>query len=176
MSGPRGPLPDPNRRRRNAPTIPTTNLPASGVKKRAPKPPAWMQLGPAGLAWWKWAWRTPMAAGWSSGHAVAIARRASLEDDMAIIGEVDSLDILEIDDVETLAVARRIIGRLAALCVGRIAICREMRELDNQLGLTPKGMAALRWTIVADVVQEPAKPGTVSDIAGRRARLLASGS
>ena len=61
---PRGPAPKPNARRRNAPTIPTTELPAAGVKGRAPKPPKGYEFGPAGKAWWGWAWRQPQAAAW----------------------------------------------------------------------------------------------------------------
>src|SRR4051812_39596724 len=72
-----GPLPSPTRRRRNAPTIPTTELPASGRAGRIPKPPSWAHLGTAGQAWWKWAWRTPQSAGWglATGHEVMISRR-----------------------------------------------------------------------------------------------------
>jgi len=31
-------------------------------------------------------------------------------------------------------------------------VVREMREMDDRLGLTPKGLAALRWKIVPDEV------------------------
>lgn len=50
---------------------------------------------------------------------------------------------------------RAIVAHLAALATGKLNICREMRELDDRLGLTPKGLAALRWQIVDDA---PAKP------------------
>ena len=56
-----GPLPTDDKRRRNAPTIPTTKLPAAGRKGRVPKVPPAYTLGDAGAAWWKWAWRS-----WSS--------------------------------------------------------------------------------------------------------------
>lgn len=125
-----GPLPKPagQRRRNNPPTIPTTELPASGRAGSVPKPPRWIPLGPAGSAWWKWAWKTPQAAAWAPGHEVALARRAALE-----------------DDVES----------------SRLPLVREMRELDDRFGLTPKGMAALRWQVVADKEPVEQKPATI---------------
>jgi hypothetical protein len=162
--GQRGPLPKPDdqRARRNAPTIPTTNLPASGREGDVPEPPEWIALGAAGLAWWTWAWKTPQAAAWSDGDLCIIARRASLEDDLAVQGTVDTIDLVlaDIADAETTAQVRAIIGKLAAIATGRTGICREMRELDNLLGLSPKGMAALHWKIVAD------KKATVTAIDG----------
>ena len=117
----RGPLPDPNARRTNAPTIPTTSLPQSGRTGRAPALPAWVKLGTAGRAWWAWAWKTPQACAWGTGVGMEsiVARRAALED---MLG-----------------------GETAAL-----PLMKEMREIDDRLGLTPKGMANLRWKIVAD--------------------------
>jgi len=35
-------------------------------------------------------------------------------------------------------------------------VIREMREMDDRLGLTPKGLAALRWKIVPDDDLPPA--------------------
>lgn len=153
---PRGPLPDENRVRRNAPTIPTTQLPASGRKGPAPTPPVGAGLGAAGKRWWKWAWSTPQAAAWASGHEGVVARRASLEDDLAALADVQSLDLADVLDEEA-ARFRSTVQRLAALATGRLAILREMRELDDRLGLTPKAMAALRWTIAA-----PAAEGSAS--------------
>lgn len=115
---PRGPLPSPTRRRTNAPTIPTTVLPAAGRKGSIPKVPAHVVLGDAGRAWWRWAWRTPQAAGWDAGALMAVARRAWLEDQLA-------------------AVSADKAGALAG----------QMLRLDHQFGLTPKAMADLRWTI-----------------------------
>lgn len=147
---PRGPLPNPNRRRRNAPTIPTTELPVSGRGKPAPAPPDASELDEAGRAWWLWAWSTPQASGWSDGDLFMLARRASLEDDMRTIGAVEGLDLLDALDAESESKFRVMIGRLAALAGGRLGLFREMRELDDRLGLTPKGLANLRWTIVDD--------------------------
>ncbi len=115
-----GPLPNDKRRRRNAPTIPTTVLPLDGFSGPVPKVPPFVELGKAGRAWWRWAWTTPQAAAWSPGHEVAIARRASLEDDMTVQSTGSP---------------------------GKLALLREINSLEDRLGLTPKAMAALRWTI-----------------------------
>lgn len=165
-----GPLPDPKRRRRNAPTIPTTALPATGRTGRVPKVPVWVELGDAGLAWWAWAWKTPQAAGWAPGHEALVARRASLEDDLAAIAQVEGIDWEELEAAaESAGKFRLVVRRLAALVAGRLAICREMREIEDRLGLTPKGMAALRWEIVAaGPDSEPTTVGQSDDEVGRR--------
>lgn len=161
-----GPLPNPERRRRNAPTIPTTDLPAGGRKGAAPKPPVGYELGAEGAAWWAWAWKTPQAAGWSSGDLYVIARRAALEDDFAAIRAVDTELVL--DPYEDDEVLKGLISRLKALAVGELQVAKEAREIDDRLGLTPKGMAALRWRIVAD---GPAKRTQGSSSAARRGQL-----
>lgn len=140
-----GPLPSPDRRRRNAPTIPTTSLPVGGRRGETPAVPSWVVLGEAGLAWWVWAWGTPQAAAWDAGSVSVVARRASLEDRFAAADE-----------------------RSVA------AISRAMEPLENRLGLTPKGLAELRWKIVADVEDEDEQGGgaTVISYEDRRSRLL----
>lgn len=151
-----GPLPNPQRRRTNAPTIPTTNLPAGGRHAPAPKVPRWVKLGKSGRAWWAWAWRTPQAAAWAAGHEVFVARRASLEDDLSALEDIRGLDF----DVllgASASEARQAVARVAALATSRLSVLKEMRELDDRLGLSPKGMAALRWQVVADA----------PDVAGR---------
>lgn len=166
-----GPIPNPQRRRRNAPAIPTTNLPITGRKGRPPRLPRWLELGNAGTAWWRWAWKTPQACGWGPGHEVVVARRASLEDDLAAIARVEGLDAIEVLAAEEMADVRAMVTRLAALATGRLAICREARELDDRLGLTPKGLAALRWTIVADEPDADVDDGAVSELDEYRRRL-----
>ena len=171
-----GPLPETHRRRRNAPTIPTTSLPAGGRTGPIPKPPKWTRLGASGSAWWRWAWRTPQAAGWASGHQSFVARRASLEDDLAAIDHIDSLDALDLLRAEDAQAFKLLIGRLSALVTGRLAIVREMREIDDRLGLTPKGMAVLRWEVVN--VAAPPAADAADEVTerrdARRARLSAS--
>lgn len=143
-----GPLPQATRRRTNAATIPTTHLPASGRKGRAPGVPPFVTLGKAGRAWWAWAWRTPQACAWAVGMESVAARRASLEDDLAALASVDGLDFSDLG--ERADEVRATVARVASLATGRLAILREVRELDDRLGLTPKAMAALRWSIVAE--------------------------
>lgn len=159
-----GPLPKPDRRRRNQPTIPTTKLPASGRAGSMPSAPK--TLGPDGKAWWRWAWKTPQAAGWSTGDRAVIARRARLEDDLAVLEDLDfgppPIDRDELEAwLEGITFAVQTLRRLAG---GGLAVAKEMRELDDRLGLTPKGRLALRWEIVKD--EEPAegkeqRPATV---------------
>lgn len=71
-----------------------------------------------------------------------MARRASLEDDLAALEDVRGLDLDDLGDQ-----VRATVARVAALATGRLQIVKEMRELDDRLGLTPKAMAQLRWTI-----------------------------
>lgn len=164
-----GPLPKEQRRRRNAPAIPTTSLPAGGRTDPAPDIPVGVELGVTGLAWWEWAWRTPQAAGWASGHEAAVARRASLEDDLAALRDVEGLDLLDIVDEKWPAI-RSAVQCVAALATGKLAILREMDALDDRLGLTPKSMAALRWSIKAD---EPAADAPAADEDGTLAAVHA---
>lgn len=157
-----GPLPKPDARRRNAPTIPTTTLPAGGRRGRSPKVPAAYELGDAGAAWWKWAWRLPQAAAWGTGDLYVIARRATLEDDLAALEFSDHFDLEELldieDGMERYQRLRSVIQNLKGMASGRTNVMREMRELDDRLGLSPKGFAALRWKIVAEEEAPAATP------------------
>lgn len=160
-----GPVPNAQRRRNNQPTLPTRPLPAAGRKGAPPRPPKWVELGVAGTAWWKWAWKTPQATAWDIGVRPVIARRASLEDDLAAVGEMDSLDLADLVDAESERKFKTLIRRLAALVGGRLAILKEMRELDDRLGLTPKAMGQMRWSIEEEDRAEPERGPTNS---GRR--------
>lgn len=180
-----GRRPSPDARRTNAATIPTTSLPASGRKWKSHLPRCPYELEAAGAEWWAWAWRTPQACAWSSGDTFVVARRARLEDRIVDLESVADFDLRDfgLEGEERLdEVNRRLRSMLALLksmAGGRSAIEREMRELDDRLGLTPKGMATLRWTIVEDA-PAAAAPGegdgasSASPFAGRRAELLAS--
>jgi len=148
----RGPLPKTKKRRTNQPTIPTTELDVSGRKGRPPKVPGAYNLQKAGTEWWKWAWSTPQALAWDSGALYVIARRAQLEDDLALVDSpfeaTDLAELLGVDEDEAIGKLEYIVNRLAALAGGRLPIVKEMRELDKRLGLDPKAMAELRWEIV----------------------------
>ena len=168
---PRGPLPDPNHRHRNAPAIPTTNLPASGFKGPIPRPPKWVPLGRAGTAWWRWAWRTPAAAAWSTNDHPMIARRASLEDDLAALAAVEGLDADEAAATDKAAELKLLVQRLASLVTGRLSIVKEMRELEKGLGLYPKAMADLRWKVADDSPAPQTTTSSVPSLEDRRSRL-----
>lgn len=176
---PRGPLPKKDARRRNAPTIPTTDLPAAGNTGKRPTCP--YKLGPAGKAWWNWAWKTPQAAAWDHGARYFVARRAQLEDmaaaldaaeDSAAIAELFHLDEHS-DFTEQL---RWVLGGLKRAAGGLVPIAREMRELENRLGLNPKALAENRWTIIASAQPEPEvaapDPGSTPDERRRSMRIV----
>jgi hypothetical protein len=158
-----GPLPNPKRRRRNPPVIPTTELPVSGRKGRPPKPPETYRLEQAGKAWWKWAWGTPQATAWDSGAFYVIARRAQLEDDLDALDLNDALELVDLlagADKEAIERVAYALDTLKRAATGKLALEKEMRELDKVLGLTPKAMAELRWKIVAEEKQGEAPTPT----------------
>ncbi len=171
MAG-RGPLPNPTRRRTNPPTIPTTNLPAEGRQGPPPKLPPGVKLGKVGRAFWKWAWATPQAAAWSPGHEAAVARRASLEDDLAAIGTVTSLDLAELLEAAADDDLKALVQQLTGLVTGRKGVLQQIDQLDDRLGLTPKAQAALRWTIKGDEAagQEPKLASVSAPADGRWGR------
>jgi hypothetical protein len=162
-----GPLPSANKRRRNAPTIQTTNLPAAGRKGRAPKCP--YSLHEQGLLWWRWAWATPQATKWDQGSLYAAARRAQLEDDLAALDFADHLDLSDLLGGADEDAARRVKWALSALkrsASGSVNVMKEMRELDKRLGLDPKALAELRWVIAEE---EPAEAPRVAPVRRLRA-------
>jgi hypothetical protein len=103
-----------------------------------------------------------------------VARRASLEDDLTALAKVNGIDVSEMGEDANLREMRAVIANLASLATGKLQILREMRELDDRLGLTPKGMAALRWVVVQDTPAETPKqedlPAGVASM-DRRSRL-----
>lgn len=131
----------PNPARTNVHDVPTLRLPAAGRTGRTPLPPAWLVLGPAGRAWWRFAWRSPQATVWLDSFAPAVARRALLED-MLVDADVKS----------------------------RLTVMREANQLEDRLGLTPRSMVGMHWVVADDVVVDEA-PAGVSPMAGRRVRL-----
>lgn len=154
-----GPLPNPQRRRRNAPTVPTTSLPASGRKGCPPACP--YELASYGAAWWSWAWGLPQACAWSAGDLYAVARRARLEDEHAALQFVDGLDLVDLlagADREATQRVEWALSTLKGCATGTLQVKKEMDALDDRLGLNPKALAALRWTIVDDEPAAGAKP------------------
>ena len=79
---------------------------------------------------------------------------------MAVLESGDDLsDFLGFDRDEMVKQIEFMMRTLKALAGGRLAVAREMRELDDRLGLTPKGLAALRWKIVPDDAATPVATG-----------------
>lgn len=155
-----GPLPQKDARRKNAPTIPTTELPAGGTTTKAPRCP--YKLGPAGRAWWRWAWKLPQASAWDTGATYFVARRAQLEDMAASLDAVEDsaaiAELFQFDEHSDFAEQLRwVLGGLKRAAGGLVPIAREMRELENRLGLNPKALAENRWTITA-----PAQPAAAT--------------
>lgn len=111
------------------------------------------------MAWWAWAWALPQATAWDDGALYVVGRRAALEDDLQVLEDIGELaDAIGVEDNELLQQLEWAFGRLKGLVSGRGAVMKEMRELDNRLGLNPKAMVDLRWSIVdgvAEVVQMP---------------------
>jgi hypothetical protein len=125
-----------------------------------PAVPAGYELGESGSAWWAWAWRTPQAAAWSPGDLYVVARRAVLEDALGRLRDSDlGADLSELLDDDTGDAVRWLVGLLKGLAAGELQVAREARELDDRLGLTPKGLAALRWKIVAPISEVPRAQG-----------------
>jgi hypothetical protein len=182
---PRGPAPDPTARRRNPPTIATTHLPAEGRPGRAPSlPKGYNDLDKIGRAWWNAAWKLPQATRWDEGSVYFVARRARLEDRLAALNvemPTDQLEEVLLDAVGADGDEKRVrqavddlaavICKLKALAGGEVSVMKEMRELDNRLGLNPKAMVDLRWTIADAPDEAEAVPDEVAQIADYRDRL-----
>jgi hypothetical protein len=173
----RGPLPNPQARRRNAPTVQSSTLPAEGRRGRPPKCP--YPLAKPGREWWKWAWALPQATKWDKGALYAVARRGQLEDELAILDSFDPFelgDFLGMDPTDALQQLGFVIGQLKSLAGGRLALCKEMRELDKRLGLDPKALAELRWHIEdEDDAKGRSRPATPDNVRRLRAVDVAAG-
>lgn len=137
-------------------------------RRRAPKCP--YELGPAGTAWWKWAWKTQQSEKWDTGAHYTVARRALLEDDRraAVLADDEGLleALLEGAEPDAIRTVKYALTRLASSASGAAALSREMRELETQLGLGPKATAAAAsWQ--SNTPTKPTGDG-LDDLARRR--------
>jgi len=173
----RGPQPDPNSRRRNKPTIQPQEL--KPRKGKAPAVPSAYKLKAAGKAWWNWAWKLPQASKWDVGTRYFVARRASLEDDLLALDDAEGFNLEDLllgfdadmkGQIELGQHVEFLIRRLKGLASGRVSVMKEMRELDNRLGLNPKALADLRWTI-AGPEKENSKGDKTAKAKGEVAKL-----
>jgi len=141
----RGPAPKPadQRRRRNAPQGGEwVDLPREGRKGPAPK---WMLPGKAPkaevLKLWRWAWGTPQATMWEG---------------LALEPFVARWCVLTVDVYG---------GDLGATAL--MASLPELRQIEDRLGLNPKGLQERRWRLEA----EPERPAVAGGGAGTVTRL-----
>lgn len=155
MAG-RGPAPSlpGQRRRRNSPAAGEwASLPSEGRKGRIPKWPLPNPPRPAVAELWRKVWRTPQATMWDGmglGIELQVARWANLTIDVAS-------------------------GELSA--TAQMSSLPELRQIEDRLGLNPKGMQDRRWRI-ADIEEVPEAGSTadgpgasVSRLDDRRRRL-----
>jgi hypothetical protein len=113
------------------------------------------------MAWWRWAWGLPQAVAWDSGALYGLARRAQLEDDLAALELVDQLDVVDLlagADPEAMRQVEWALQTLKGSASGRLAVMKEMRELDSRFGLNAKAMADLRWSIADASESSTARP------------------
>jgi hypothetical protein len=84
-----------------------------------------------------------------------------LEDHAAALDFADdALDVRDLFAEGDDEARRRVewaLGLLKRSATGEIALMKEMRELDNRLGLNPKAMADLRWSIEVGESAAPAR-------------------
>jgi hypothetical protein len=124
-------------------------------------------LGDAGRAWWDWAWKTPQAKKWDAGVLFTVARRAMLEDVIEMLEAVEDFDLesfMAQDPVEAVGQLKWMLETLKAAAGGVLAVSREMRELESQLGFGAKSMAALGWK----PDEEKPKGSKVDELRARR--------
>lgn len=105
-----------------------------------------------------------------------VLRRARLEDAVALLEAFDLGDPpSDPEEVpEYLETLKWVIQVLKGAATGVLGVMREMRELDDRLGLTPKAMAQLRWTVVAEEEEPERVAVEVVDRLAERRRRLAS--
>jgi hypothetical protein len=143
-----GPPPSEQKRRRNVPTVPWTMLPAEGRQGRAPRLPARAPGGRVWLAgtrrWWADLWASPQAVMWE---------RDGFGDGSMLF---------------TLAALRDKFWRAET----NASELRLTRAIEDDWGLTPRSMVALRWRLGEPV--DPAVVAEARDVRAARQRRKAA--
>lgn len=125
-----GPLPKPDeeRRRRNAPTIPTTDVPLSGYAGEVPEPT--VPLGDLARRFYDRAWRSSAAAAWLADEADTVAEWAGLK---AVVA-----------------------AELAAGAAPQSALLAQIKAREDALYLSPLARAKGRVRVVEDELEADA--------------------
>lgn len=138
-----GPPPKKDRRSKGALPYLLAQLPKEGRKGPAP---AWPLEGGAPRGWAE-LWRCPQAVQWEKmGSFLAVARYLRLRN---LIEDLESAEAM------------------------KPAWFSELRQTEDALGLTPKGMLNLRWQIAGadDAVEGDGKLSAAVSISDRRKRM-----
>lgn len=115
------------------------SLPAAGRAGKPPKLRTQRKVSPAVVAMWKAWWASPMATQWDEGTAVWPLTRLALMYDDLFRDELESRGTTE------------------------------MRQIENEFGLTDKGRRTLGWQIVDEPADEKAgRPASVTSMEGYR--------
>lgn len=95
-----------------------------------------------------------------------VARRATLEDVVSTLEGIEDFDLEDFmarNPVEAVRQLKWMLETLKAAAGGVLAVSREMRELEAQLGFGAKSMAALGWK-----PEEKPKGSKVDELRARR--------
>jgi hypothetical protein len=138
-----GPEPSPNRRRRNVPVkiAERVYLPAEGRKGPAPKVrlPEDRHVTAMASEMWRAWWKSPQASQWHLPTAVYGLTRLLLMYEALWAGEMP------------------------------VREQAEMRQLESQYGLNPRGMRELKWEIGEPEPAKPSAPPAADEVGARRA-------
>lgn len=141
----RGPLPSANPRRRNKPTIPSDNLPASGRDGSPPEPIE--ALDELERRYFDWAWTTPAAGAWHESDAEIVAEWARLKAyaSRCLRGEI----------MKTTATGLVIPEPLST------SVLAQITAREDRLFLSPGGRKSGRTVIVDDEAPVSSRSGNV---------------
>ena len=168
---PRTPKPPAQRRRRNKPE------PQTKVERKTAYPDPPKNLTPAGRAWWRRVWKSPVAGGWTDADRPVVERLAKIVSALSIDRDIHTsarrqlVTLSENTGVE-LDALEAVLRQFAGLAP---TLMSEARQLEDRLGLTPLSRRRLGWDIdepdQAGLAEQP--PATV--IPGRFLKAMEGG-